>query len=205
MVRRIDSDGYVYEAGVRLDSRQVERHQVFACRPVLTIACVCLFSILSVAQAKDEQMVKAAFVFNLTKYVEWPAGAADNEIVIGFTGEGSMGQVLKQVLSGKVAGPRTVRVIIEPAKEDLQHCNILYIAHSSPQKIRAVLERIANRNVLTVGDTASFAKSGGAVGLVTAGDHVQIQINPAAAEAAQIKISSRLLSLATLVDQARGR
>ena len=160
MVKRIDTDGYVHEAGVRLDSRRVERLQGFACRPVFTIACVCLFSILAVAQAKDEQTVKAAFVFNLTKYVEWPAGAAGNEIVIGFTGEGSMGQVLKQVLSGKVAGARTVRVIIEPAKEDLQHCNILYIAHSSPQKVRAVLERISNRNVLTVGDTASFAKSG---------------------------------------------
>ena len=149
--------------------------------------------------------MKAAFVFNLTKYVEWPAGADGNEIVIGFIGEGSMGPVLKQVLSGKVAGTRTVRVIVEPSKEDLQHCNILYISYSSPQKIRAVLERIPSRNVLTVGDAASFARSGGAIGLVTAGDHVQIQINPAAAEAAQIKISSRLLSLATLVSQAPAR
>jgi hypothetical protein len=160
---------------------------------------------MSAGQAKDEQAVKAAFVFNLTKYVEWPAGIAHDEIVIGFTGEGSMGAMLKQVLSGKVAGGRTVRVSVEPSREELQHCNILYISQSSPQKVRAVLERIAHSSVLTVGDTASFAQLGGAVALVTTGAHVQIQINPAAVEAAQIKISSRLLSLATLVSQTAAR
>jgi hypothetical protein len=189
----------------RLNDRRVGLLRGAAYWPVFVLVCLCLFPLILVAQAKDEQAVKAAFVFNLTKYVEWPAGAAGNEIVIGFTGEGSMGVVLKQVLSGKTAGARTVRVIVEPAKEELPRCNILYISHASPQKIRAVLERIGSTKILTVGDTASFTQSGGAVGLVTAGDHVQIQINPAAAEAAQIKISSRLLSLATLVNQTGGR
>jgi hypothetical protein len=204
MGRRINHHAHFPATGGHLNQRRVEPLRGSAYWLVFVLVCLCLFPLTSVAQAKDEQAVRAAFVF-LTKYVEWPAGAADHEIVIGFTGEGSMGLVLTQVLTGKTAGTRTVRVIVEPAKEELPRCNILYSAQSSPQKIRAVLERIANTNILTVGDATSFTRSGGAVGLVTAGDHVQIQINPAAAEAAQIKISSRLLSLATLVNQTAGR
>jgi hypothetical protein len=188
-----------------LDSRHVEAPRGSARWPVLILVCLCLFPVLLHAQAKDESAVKAAFVFNLTKYVEWPASASSQEIVIGFIGDGAMGPVLKQVLSGKAAGSRTVRVVVEPSKDELLHCNIVYVSYSAPPKIRALLDRIANRNVLTVGDSASFTQSGGAVGLVTARDHVQIQINPAAVEAAQLKISSRLLSLATLVNQAPAR
>jgi hypothetical protein len=169
---------------------------------VFTLACLCFFPLLSAAQAKDEHMVKAAFVFNLTKYVEWHANAPRDAIVIGFIGEGSMGRVLEQVLSGKAAGTKTVRVIVEPSNQQLEQCNIIYISYASPQKLRAALQRMPKNNVLTIGDTTSFAESGGVVGLVTTGDHVQIQINPAAAEAAHLKISSRLLNLATLVSQA---
>ena len=186
----------------RLDDRQVEPFRGASRWPVFILACLCFVPAISAAQAQNEQVVKIAFVFNLTKYVEWPASAASNEIVVGFVGEGSMGPALKKVLSGKAAGTRTVRVIVEPSKEELQRCNIVYMSYSSPQRIRAALERVPRKNVLTVGDAASFTRSGGAVGLVTAGGHVQIQINPAAVEAAQLKISSRLLSLATLVNQA---
>jgi len=205
MSRRIHSGGLYRDSGSRLHGHRGGLAQGAVCRAVVVVLCLCLFPLASAAQVKDELAVKAAFVFNLTKYVEWPAGAAANEIVIGVTGEESMGLVLKQVLSGKTAGSKTVRVILEPGKEELPHCNILYIAQPSPQKIRAILERIPSTGILTVGDTASFTRLGGAVGLVTTGDHVQIQINPAAAEAAQIKISSRLLSLATLVNPTGGR
>ena len=112
----------------RLDNRKVELLRGTAHWPVFILACLCLFPVMLHAQAKDEQVVKTAFVFNLTKYVEWPASAAGNEFIIGFIGEGSMGPVLKQVLSGKAAGTRTVRVIVEPSKEELQRCNILYIS-----------------------------------------------------------------------------
>ena len=171
---------------------------------VLVLVCLCLFPVISTGQAKDEYAVKAAFVFNLTKYVEWPSSNS-KEIIVGFIGEGPMGTTLHQVLSGKATGSKTVRVIVEPSKEELQRCNILYVSYSSLQKIRSVFERIPSKNVLTVGDSPLFTKWGGVVGLITTGDHVQIQINPAAAEAAQLKISSRLLSLAALVSQAPAR
>lgn len=208
MGRQIDLGGIVRHCRAtnsRLDEREVEPSRSAVRWPVFILACLCFFPAISAAQVQDEQVVKIAFVFNLTKYVEWPASAASNEIVVGFIGEGSMGPALKQVLSGKAAGTRIVRVIVEPSKGELQHCNIVYISHSSPQRIRSALERIPGKNVLTVGDAVSFTRSGGAVGLVTAGGHVQIQINPAAVEAAQLKISSRLLSLATLVNQAPAR
>lgn len=154
------------------------------------------------AQLQDERAVKVAFVFNLTKYVEWPQPV--QELTIGFVGDGPMGEILQKVLAGKTSEARPVRIMLLPSQEQLQRCNILYIAESSPEKIHAVLEKIHNKNVLTVGDSDSFARNGGMVGLVRKGDQVQIQVNLEATEESHLRISSRVLDLATIVRSVPG-
>lgn len=161
------------------------------------LSLVSLFAPLLSAQLQDERTVKAAFVFNLTKYVEWPHPS--QELTIGFVGDGPMGETLQKVLDGKTSESRPIRVLLFPSDEQLQQCNILYIAQSSPKKIRAVVDKVRNKSVLTVGDSDSFARNGGMVGLVRTGDQVQIQVNLEATEESHLKISSRLLNLSTIV------
>ena len=170
-----------------------------------TLACVAcaLLSLLAPflsAELQDERAVKAAFVFNLTKYVEWPHPI--QELTIGFVGEGSMGETLKKVLDGKSSESRPIRVLLFPTDEQLQHCNLVYIAEPSPKKIRAALDKVQNKGVLTVGDSDSFARNGGMVGLVRTGDQIQIQVNLEATEESRLKISSRLLNLSVIVQPA---
>ena len=150
------------------------------------------------AQAQDELAVRAAFVFNLTKYVEWPH--AGNQLVVGFLGDGPMGEVLKQTLAGKTSDARQIEVLLAPTDAVLERCDLLYVAYSSARKNREVIERLRSREVLTVGESDSFAKDRGMVGLVKKGNQIQVQINLEAARVAGIKVSSRLLSVATLVD-----
>ena len=146
---------------------------------------------------QDERAVKAAFVFNLTKYVEWPNPAS--ELLIGYVGDPLMGETLQKLLEGKTSDSRIIHVLIAPSDQDLTRCALLYIAEPSSRKLHALLERVRDRNTLTVGDSGSFAKEGGMVGLVRNGDQVQIQVNLQAAQAAQLKISSRLLNLSTII------
>ncbi len=146
----------------------------------------------------DELAVRAAFVFNLTKYVEWPH--AGNQLTVGFVGDGPMGEVLKQTLDGKTSDARRIDVLLAPSDSALERCDLLYVAYTSSRKNREVIERLRNRGVLTVGETDSFAKQRGMVGLVKKGNQIQIQINLEAARDAGIKISSRLMSVATLID-----
>ena len=154
----------------------------------------------STAQVQDERAVRVAFVFNLTKYVEWPHPG--NELVIGFVGEGTMGEMLEKMLAGKTSDSRTIRVLISPSDEQLEHCQVLYVAYASSRKIRLAVDKVHNKGILTVGDADSFAQDGGMVGLVRAHDQIQIQVNFAVTQEAQLKISSRLLSLSTIVHTA---
>ena len=153
------------------------------------------------AQLRDERAVKAAFVFNLTKYVEWPH--PNQELTIAFIGDGAMGGMLQKMLDGKISESRPIHIVPSPSDEQLQHCDILYIAQSSAKKIHAAVDKVRNKAVLTVGDSESFAINGGMVGLVRMHDQIDIRINLQATEEAHLKISSRVLDLSTIVETAQ--
>jgi hypothetical protein len=152
------------------------------------------------AQELDEGAIRVAYVFNLTKYVEWPR--AGNELVVGFVGDGPMGEALEKMLAGKTSGSRLIRVVLSPNEEDLVQCDVIYVAFSSPKKVHETLDHLRNKSVLTVGDTESFPKSGGMIGLVRVGQQVQMIVNLDAVQRARLKISSRVLNLATIVHDA---
>ena len=149
------------------------------------------------AQLHDERAIKVAYVFNLTKYVEWPHDG--KQLVVGFVGEGPMGEALEKMLNGKMSGTMAIRVINSPGDNVLEQCDILYVVYSSPTNVRAALDRVRGKSILTVGDTDSFAKAGGMVGLVRSGEQVQLQVNLDAVQEAHLRISSRVLDLATIV------
>jgi hypothetical protein len=157
--------------------------------------CFCSFS--SQAQLRDERAVRAAYVFNLTKYVEWPPDK--RELWIGFAGSRTTGEMLQKMLEGKNSESRPIHVRMFPSAEELKKCDIYYMADPDSRLLQLWLESPDNPQALTVGEVDSFAAEGGMVGLVKVGDQMQIQVNLKATQRAGIRISSRLLSLAVIV------
>jgi hypothetical protein len=175
------------------------------CRRWQTILCALAMLFVpwkAMCQLANEQAIKTAFVFNLTKYVEWPQ--ARDQIVIGFVGDGTMGESLRSVLEGKSSDARTIRVVLYPSDEDLLRCDVIYLAPSSEKKFHLELEKVRNKAILTVGDADWFAREGGMVGMVRDRGQIHLQINLQAAQTAGLKISSRLLNLAEIVPGAKG-
>lgn len=165
-------------------------------------AVLAVLAAASPAQVHNPDAVKAAFVFNLTKYVEWRHPRPD--LLIAFVGAGPLGERLNSSLSGKISESKAIRVVLDPSEEALVNCDILFLGAMPAKSRRALLQKVQTKSVLTVSDAASFAQEGGMVGLVTVGDHVQIEINLEAVQAARLKISSRLLNVAVLVHPAAG-
>jgi hypothetical protein len=156
-----------------------------------------------VGQARNDMEVKAAFVYNLTKYVEWPEPA--NRLLIGVVGDGPMGPILKQMIAGKKSDTRTIEVLtLSPSDPAVARCQVLFISFRSSKKNKEVLEKVRRAGILTVSDSDPFAGEGGMIGLVTVEDHVQIQVNLEMVNEARLKVSSRLLQLATLVHNKPG-
>ncbi len=150
----------------------------------------------------DEYAVKAAYLYNFAKFVEWPSGAfasADAPLSICIAGDNPFGGAL-DALSGKMVESRPVAVRHIPAATGLEKCHIVYIGRSEQGRFKAVLTKLARLPILTVGDIADFAQEGGMIGLVEAEQRIRFNINLAAARQANLKLSSQLLKLATIVE-----
>jgi len=169
---------------------------------LMAVVPLLLFSSRLLRAQEDERAVRAAFVFNLTKYVSWPQ--PHNRLVLGVVGQGSMGAVLKQVLDGKVSDGRRIVVVLHPSDAELRDCDLLYVEESSQVTIRSILDRIRSRSVLTIGDADQFTRTGGMVALVRSGDQIEIHVNLDTLRGRQLEMSSRLLSLAVIVSGSGG-
>jgi len=153
------------------------------------------------APAFDEYQVKAAFLYNFAKFVEWPAGTFPNSmdpIGICIVGLNPFGSTLENMVQGKKVGDRAFAVHRFPDTLQAGQCQILFIGASEWRRTRALLEAVKSPGVLTVGETDDFTALGGIVGFRLDGARVRIQVNLQAAEHARLKISSKLLSLAEI-------
>ncbi len=154
------------------------------------------------ATAFYEYQVKAAFLFNFAKFVEWPPDAftsADEPIGICVLGQNPFGSVLEETVRGKVVGHRTFVVLQNPDAQHIGGCHIIFICASADK--RSVLEELRTKRVLTVSETDGVQAMSGVIGLNLKDGRVRIEIDPAAAERAGLRISSKLLSLAEIKKQ----
>jgi len=154
------------------------------------------------AQVFNEYQVKAAFLYTFAKFVEWPPQAFSSPsaaMTICVLGEDPFGSFLDDAVKGKTVGDRPLAVYRLTDLPTGHECKILFIATSERRRIPALLAAMATPGVLTVGDTAEFASEGGVIGLTLDGERIRLSVNLAAAERAKVRISSRVLSLATII------
>ena len=153
-------------------------------------------------QTIDEYHLKAAFLYNFAKFVEWPheawSGPAD-PIAVCILGETSLHDALAQVVEGKtVQGrPLHVRRVSEPGAA--ANCRILFISDSERNRLLTILATVRGHGVLTIGDSPGFADKGVVINFKIANGHVHFEINLAAADEQKLTISSKLLRLAEVL------
>jgi hypothetical protein len=153
--------------------------------------------------AFDEYQVKAAFLFNFAKFVEWPPDAfssADEPIGICVLGQNPFGSGLDETVRGKVVANRTVVVLQNPDAQHVSKCHIVFVSGSEGKR-SLILEELKSKRVLTISETDGVNWGGGVIGLSLKDGRVRIEIDPAAAERAGLRISSKLLSLAEIKKQ----
>jgi hypothetical protein len=147
-----------------------------------------------------EYQLKAAFLLNFAKFVEWPPAAfakADSPIVLGILGENPFADVLEQTIQGKKVNNRELEVTKLPSSAGATNCHILFIGTSEKARLPEILKGLGRASVLTVGETDGFTDSGGMINFVRQGNKIRFQINEVAAKSVGLKISSKLLSLAS--------
>jgi hypothetical protein len=158
------------------------------------------------AQSPSEYQVKAAFLYNFAKFVEWPSNLfrdGHDPLVLCVAGDDSFGNLLDAVVQGKMANGRLLTVRRLQREDEARGCQILFISSSERNRVRPVLKSLNGASVLTVGETEGFAQQGGMINFTLEVNRVHFEINVDAAERAGLKISSKLLSLAKIVPAER--
>jgi len=149
-----------------------------------------------------EYQVKAAFLFNFVKFIEWPTESFrenGGRIRLCVLGEDRLGQELERIVAGKTVNGHTLEVVRVNQAERALHCQVLFVGRSQAGALRTIQAGCRGESLLTVGETPEFIRQGGAIRFLLMDNRVRFEINLEAAEQAGLKISSKLLALAQSV------
>jgi hypothetical protein len=166
-------------------------------RVALPLALLLAVSALLGAQTAGEYDVKAAFLYNFTKFVDWPSSAFPDpsNLKICVLGDDPFGKSLRSV-AGEQVGNHKLTVMQTDSLAKPAGCQILFISRSEREHLSQILASVKGFPVLTVGDTKGFADDGVIINFVLEGSKVRFEINTESADRAGIRISSKLLQLA---------
>lgn len=174
-------------------------------RPILSIWLLSLLVLPRLALADPaltEAQVKALFLLNFTRYVEWPEEAfpsQDSPFIICIAGEDECGADLIRLVQDRTVNGRRVAVRHADSATEAANCHVLFIPSSQHARIENLLRETRGHAVLTVGEEPLFLDRGGMVRFLTRKENVRLEINLGAARAADLQISSHLLKVADLV------
>lgn len=155
----------------------------------------------------SEYLIKAGFIFNFAKFVEWPSNAfaqPDSPIVIGILGTDPFGTIIDKIVQDKKIGMRgfvVKRLKWGPDLKELKECKILFVSASEKAHMDELVQIVKGLPILTVGETPGFAERGGVIRFVLEDNRIRFEVNVLAAQQADLTISSRLLTLARIIQQ----
>lgn len=146
-------------------------------------------------EAREQTEVKAAFIYNFTKYVTWPMAVEQSSdgLQLCVVGGGQLIDRLQSLNDRRVRN-LAVKVAQRNADQRLDNCHLVYL--SGAVNVEPVLERLRSKPILTVGEGESFLQAGGMIALIPTDNRIRFSVNLGQAEASRLSISSKLLQLA---------
>jgi hypothetical protein len=176
------------------------------CRAIrLLVTCVVAMFFLPGFSADSpnskEYQIKAAFLYNFTKFVEWPAhslGSTNAPIIIGVLGRDPFNGELGKVVKDRFVNGHAI-LVTNVTAPGLVNAHVVFVPNGEEEKWRETLEQLRGKAVLTVGESDKFADAGGMILFTREGDKVRFEINQDSTDEAGLKVNSQLLKLATKI------
>lgn len=180
-----------------IDILKAGKRRLFLSARLVAITLAVAFCFQAGAWAENrtapEYQVKAAFLLNFIKFIEWPDSAEKKGVTLCVIGKDPFGSLLDQLAASQTPPPSIARL---SRTDDMKRCNLAFISQSESDVYAKILASFANSSIVTVSDIPGFVDNQGVIGLVIEEERVRFEIGLAAAKNAKIVISSKLLSLA---------
>lgn len=166
---------------------------------ILVVVLIFLGNRNTYSQIPTEYEVKAAFLFNFAKFIEWPDTTFNNReepVIIGVLGRNPFGVELEQTFEKKSIKGRNIIIEYYNWDDVFEQCHILFICVSEKRNWTRILNRLRDRAVLTVSESKGFVKNGGMINFVIRNNKVKFQINNLATRVSGLRVSAKLLKVA---------
>jgi len=198
------------ENPVPLHSINPHRRKASGCRAwalALAVAGIALFRAApGHAVRLPEYQLKAVFLFNFAKFVEWPVadsvesttGHSSGVLSIGILGDDPFGDAF-DAIEGQWVGGRILAITRADRLQELEACQILFVPSSEEKRLERVVAYFRGRNALLVGETEGFAHRGGMINFFYQGNKIRFEVNVDVIEETDLKVSAKLLKLARIV------
>lgn len=184
---------FILQYDYSLRGRRVRDYLKYLLPPILAL---CLGLASAHASIRSEYEVKAAFLYNFTRFVSWShAGDTSPPLEVCIFGDDPFGDLLDPIRGRKSQG-RELQLRYPDNRASLAGCDVLYIGQSEARNLDDLLKLAQLKSMLTVSDIPDFVRKGGMVGYVKQGNVIRFEISLTAAAEADLTINSRLLELA---------
>ncbi|MEP6584016.1 MAG: YfiR family protein [Ginsengibacter sp.] len=165
---------------------------------ILIVLCTFSNVALKAQGPEKEPVLKAAFIYNFTKYIEW--NGQDREIfVIGIIGNTPVYEPLDAIATTKTVGEKRIIIRKFNTPGEITDCNILFISSANTYPLSSILEN-TSKGTLTISESPGFARLGTAINFVVLNDKLKFEANVKSLIDEGLKASSQLLKLAIIVD-----
>lgn len=178
-------------------------HSLYRCLPCLPVFLCLIFQSLPSHAEPGEYQIKTAMIYNMIRFMDWPEDtlpASTTQFMICVAGKGGLGAEVDG-LQGKQVKGKTITVRPSSPSGGASGCQVLVLGDLDKTTTASLLERTRSSSVVTVADSADFARSGGTVGFILQNGKVRFEINQSAAQRHRIRISAQLLKLAQIVQE----
>jgi hypothetical protein len=151
--------------------------------------------------------VKAAYLYNFARFVEWPGengsdGKGSFEICI--LGADPFGATLDATVAGQTIGGKSISIRRVSKPQEVSPCRIVFISSSEEGRLKEDLAALDKAQALTVSDIPRFSERGGMIGFILEGNRVRFDVNLTSAQGAGLTLRSELLKVATNVRKHAG-
>jgi hypothetical protein len=151
-------------------------------------------------QRLAEDQIKAGFLFNFTRFVEWNQSALPfSPFLLCIVDDPAIADLLSEAAAGKIVNGRTVSIRQAKPAEDFKSCNVLFVGDTSERRAGQILDGLKRANVLTVGEAPGFTEAGGMFNFVNQDNQVKLELNLEAAKRGGLKISAKLIAVSRVV------
>jgi hypothetical protein len=159
---------------------------------------ILVFASWFLAYSQNEKF-KALFMYNFTKYIEWPASHRQGDFVIGVLGNSPLTKELETIAGKQKVGSQNIVVKTYGTVDEIGYCNVLYIPPSKSSQISFVVNKLADKSTLLITDKEGLALQGAGINYIMDGDKLKYEVNKNNIEKKGLTVSNALLTLGIVV------